>query len=128
MWCLNSVAAIFPRQFQTNDQHLCYMIFAPIYSDKLFANTVSRGVNKCIQMSVTNFGSSHSIPMKLKSKTHRVLLLLYQWDWVQPAMKCDNTKGMIQGNFNRKLEEVLCHFSQTKPISPCLNVAEKEIK
>ena len=40
----------------------------------------------------------------------------------------DNTKEMIQDEFNRKLKETSCHLQQTEPLTPWSNAAEKEVK
>ena len=44
------------RQFRTNDQNLCYHCLAhPVFSDMMFANTVSRRCNRCAQVYITYF-------------------------------------------------------------------------
>ena len=45
-----------------------------------------------------------------------------------PAIICDNAKEMILGEFNNELNETSCHLRQTKPVTPWLNAAEREIK
>ena len=96
-----------------------------LYSDTMFANTVSRG-NNCAQIFATDFGWSRSFLMKLKSKAHEALSLLFQQDEVPPVIIQDNAKGMIQGEFARMLKEALYHLQQTEPFTPWLDVAGRD--
>ena len=67
----------------------------------LTVTVINRRDNRCTQIFATNFGWSHSFPMKLKSEAHEGLSLFFQWDGVPPAVICDNAKEMILGEFNR---------------------------
>ena len=99
-----------------------------MYSDSLFALTVSRRGNRCAHTFAMNFGWSHSFPMKMKSEAHEAWSLLFQQDRVPPAVICDNAKEMVLGDVSRKLKEALCHLKQTEPFTPWLNSAKREIK
>ena len=44
------------------------------------------------------------------------------------SLRCDNAKEMIQGQFNRKINEAPCHLRQTEPFISSLNATEREIK
>ena len=79
-----------------------------MYSDALFATTVSRRGNRCVEIHATNFGWSCSFPMKLKSEAHKVLSLLFQQYGVPPAVICDNAKKIVLDEVNRKLNEASC--------------------
>ena len=84
------------RWFRTNDHQLWYRrLSRNLYSDTLFATTVSRSCNKCAQIFATDFGWSCLFSMKLKSKAHEVLSLLFQWDGVPPTVICDNAKEIV---------------------------------
>ena len=52
----------------------------------------------------TDFYSLYSFP-KLKSEAHEALSLIFQQDRILTAIKYDNSKEMIQGEFKRKLKE-----------------------
>ena len=92
------------RQFRTNDCQLQYKWFPPnVYSDTLFATTVSGSDNICAQIFATNFGWSCLFPMKMKE----VLSLLFQWD----------VKEIVIGEFNRNVKERLCQLRQTEPFT-----------
>ena len=94
-----------------------------MYSDTLFATTVSRRGNRCAQIFATYVGWSCLFPKKLKSEAHGGLSLLFQQDWVPPTMICDNAKEMVLGEFNRKLKETLCHLKQMEPFTPSIYAA-----
>ena len=98
-----------------------------MYSDTLFATTMSRRGNRCTQIFATNFGCSLSFPMKLKNEAHKELTLLFQQEGVPSVAICDNDKEMVLGEFNRKLKEAL-HLKQTEPFTPWLNAPERKIK
>ena len=93
-----------------------------VLGDLLFA---FRTGNRCAQIFITNFGWSCSYPMKLKSKAHKALPLLFQQDGVLPAIKCNDAKEMMLGEFNRKHKKALCHFRQAEPF---ILAAERETK
>ena len=82
----------------------------------------------CAQIFAIDFGWSCSSPMKLTSEAHKRFSLLFQWDGVPPTVICDNAKEMVLGQFHRKIKKALCHLKQTKPFTPWLNAAKREIK
>ena len=98
-----------------------------MYSDTLFAITVSRRSNRCAHIFATNFSWSCSSPMKLKSEAHEAWSLIFQWDEVPPAVLCDNAKEMVLGKFMRKLKETSSHLRQMEPFKPWSNAAKREI-
>ena len=116
------------RQFRTIDHQLLYRrLLHKVYSDTLFATTVSRRSNRCAQIFATNFDWPCSIPIKLKNKVHDAPSLLFQWGRVPPAVICDNAKEMILEEFNQKLNKALCHLKQMEPFTPWLNAAKREV-
>ena len=93
------------RQFRTNDCQLWYKrLLHNVYTDILFATTVSRRGNRCAQIFATSFGWLCLFLMKLKSEAHEALSSLFQHNGVPSAVICDNAKEMIMGEFNRKLK------------------------
>ena len=64
--------------------------------------------------------------MIMRSKSHKALTLLFQWDWVLPAIIYDNAKGMIQGTFIRNLNQSSDHLKQTQPFTSWSNVAQRD--
>ena len=96
-----------------------------MYSDTLFKNTLSRRGNMCAQIFAVEFGWSCSFTVKLKSKAHVELSLLFQQKGVPPAIICSVTKDTVQGKFNKKLEVASSHLRQSEPFNPWLNAAER---
>ena len=99
-----------------------------MYSDTLFALTISRKGERCAPFFAIAFGWSCAFPLKLKSDAHEALSSLYEQDGVPPVIKDNSAKEMILGDFNRELKETLCHLRQTEPFTPWSNEAEQEIK
>ena len=117
------------RRFRTNDRNLRYQHLAhSIFSDTMFASTMSRRGNRCAQVYATNFGWSKAFPMASRSETHETLLLLFVKDGVAPTCICDNAKEMIKGKFSQKLKEAAYHLKQLEPYTLWSNAAEREIK
>ena len=128
-WGPHFVDPSLSRWFRTSDHQSRYRKLPHnVYSDILFATTMSRRGNKCAQIFDTNFGWSCSFTMKLKSEAHEALSLLFQQDRVAPAVMCDNIKEIIFGEFNRNLKEALCHLKQMEPFILWSNAAKREIK
>ena len=67
--------------------------------------------NRCTQVFATHFGLSCLFPVKLKSKAHETLSLLFQWDGMPSVIICNNTKEMILGEFNSKIKDSLVKCS-----------------
>ena len=68
-------------QFRTSDCQLQYRgLLHNVYSDTLFATTVSRRGNRCAQIFATNNGCLCSSSIKLKSEAREMLSLLFQQD------------------------------------------------
>ena len=112
-----------------NGCNLCYCDLShPVFSDMMFASTVSRWGNKCAQVNVTDFGWARACPMASRSEAHETLSLLLARDGVLPACICNNAKKMVHGKFYWKLKDAACHLKQLAPYTPRSNAAEKEIK
>ena len=117
------------RWFRTNDRNLRYCCRAhPIFSDMMFASTVSRRGNRCAQVYATDFGWARAFPMASRSEAHETLSLLFVRDGVPLTCICDNAKELIQGKFHQKLKEGACHLKQLELYTPRSNATEREIK
>ena len=111
--------ALLLRQFRINDRNLHYCHLAHlVFSDMIFANTVSRRGNKCAQVYATNFGWARAFPMTSRSEAHETLSLLFVTDGVPPACICDSVKEMIQGKLYQKLKDAACHLKQLESYIP----------
>ena len=117
------------RRFRTNDKNLCYYPLAhPVFSDTMFASTVSRRGNRCAQVYATDFGWARAFPTASRSEAHETLLLLFVRDGVPATCIWDYSKDLVQGKFHQKLKEAASHLKQLEPYTPWSNAAEREIK
>ena len=97
----------------------------PIFSDTMYASTVSRRSNRCAQEYATDLGWVRAFPMALRSEAHDTLLMLVAWDGVLPACICISAKEMIQGKFYQKLKDAMCQLKQFKQYTPWSNAEER---
>ena len=105
--CLNPTLF---RRFPTNDRMLRYKRLPhTVFTDTMFASTVSRQGNKMAQIYSSSFGWARAHPMKHKGEAHETLSLLFHRDGVPPAMVTDGSKEQTLGDFRRKLQEADCH-------------------
>ena len=112
-----------------NDRNLHdHYLAHPVFSDTMFASTVSRRGNRCAQVYATDFGWARAFPMASRSEAHETLSLLFARDGVLPACFCNNAKEMVQGKFNQQLKDAACHLKQLESYTPWSNAAEREIK
>jgi len=120
--CLNPTLS---RRFLTNDRMLRYKgLPHTVFTDTMFASTVSRQGNKMAQIYSTSFGWARVHPMKRKGEAHETLSLLFHRDGVPPTMVTDGSKEQTLGDFRRKLREADCHPRVTEPYSPWQQAAE----
>jgi hypothetical protein len=97
-------------QFPTNDRMLWYKcVLHTMFSDTLFAGSVSQQGNKMAQVYAMSFGWARAYPMKRKGDTHESLSLVFQRDSVPLTMVTDDSKEQTKGEFCRKLKEADCH-------------------
>jgi len=95
--CLNPTLS---RRFLTNDRMLRYnQLPHTVFTDTMFASTVSRQGNKMAQIYSTSFGWACALPMKRKGEAHETLSLLFHRDGVPPAMVTDGSKEQTLGDF-----------------------------
>jgi hypothetical protein len=82
--CLNPTLS--PR-FPTNDRMLWDIrVLHTMFSNTLFAGSVSQQGNKMAQAYATSFGCARAHPMKRKGDAHETLSLVFQRDGVPPTM------------------------------------------
>ena len=88
------------RLFRTNDRNPHHHCLAhPLFSDTMFASTVSRKGNRCAQVYATYFGWAIAFPWALTSEAHETFLLLFARNGVPPACIFHDAKVMIHGKF-----------------------------
>ena len=84
--------------------HLAY----PMFSDTMFASTVSRRNNRCAQVYATDFRWARAFPMVSRSEVHKTLPWLFTQDvytgWF-PTCICDNEQEINQSMFYYKLKD-----------------------
>ncbi len=95
--CLNPTLSC---RFPTNDRMLRYKhVLKTMFSNTLFAWSVSRQGNKMAQAYATSFGWAHAHPMKRKGDPHETLSLVFQRDGVPPTMVTNDTKEQTKGGW-----------------------------
>jgi hypothetical protein len=80
-----------------------------MFSNTLFAGSVSRQGNKMAQAYATSFGWACAHPMKHKGVAHETLSLVFQCNGVPPTMINNDSKEQTKGKFQHKLKEIDCH-------------------
>ena len=81
------------KRYRMNDRNFHYYCMAhPLFSDTMFANTMFRNSNRCVQEYATDFGWARAFPMASKSEAHETLLWLFVWDGVLPTFIYNNAK------------------------------------
>ncbi len=70
-----------------------------MFSNTLFAGSVSRQGNKMAQAYATSFGWARAHPMKRKGDAHETLSLVFQRDGVPPTMVTNDSKEQTKGVF-----------------------------
>ncbi len=92
------------QRFCTNDHMLHYRhLHHTIFTDTVFASTLSQRGNKCSQIFSSYFGWSIAYPMKTKGEAHDALSLMFQREGVPPLMGMDGLKEQTLGKFSQKL-------------------------
>ena len=86
--------------FPTNDRMLRYKrLPRTVFTDTMFASTVSHQGNKMSQIYSTSFGWACAYPMKQKGEAHETLSLMFHRDGVSLTMVTDGSKEQTQGDF-----------------------------
>ncbi len=103
-------------------QYKC--VLHTMFSDMLFAGSVSQQGNKMAQVYATPFGWACAHPIKRKGDAHETLSLVFQCGGVPPTMVTDDSKEQTKGEFRKKLKEADCHPQVTELYSPWQQAAE----
>ena len=99
-----------------------------MFSDKVFASTLSKRGNECAQVHATDFGWVRVHPVASKHWAHETLFLLLARESLRTYCICNNTKEMIQDKFKEKLKDAACQLKQFKSYTFLSNTAERETK
>ena len=105
------------RRFRKNDQNLRYHHLAhPVFSDMMFASTVSRRSNRCAQLYATDFGWARAFTMASRSEAHEILSLLFARngvlsvyllrDGVPSTCICNNSKNWYKASSIRSSKKL----------------------
>jgi hypothetical protein len=70
-----------------------------MFSNTLFAGSVSQQGNKMAQVYAMSFGWARAHPMKHKGDAHETLSLVFQRNDVPPIMVTDDSKEQTKGEF-----------------------------
>jgi hypothetical protein len=74
---------IMAKRYKTNDRQLRYLrLPVTIFIDTTYSTNLSRQQNKAAQIFCTGFSFVRAFPMKLESKAHEALSLLFYRDGV----------------------------------------------
>jgi hypothetical protein len=97
-----------------------------MFSDTLFARSVSQQGNKIAQAYATSFGWAHAHTMKRKGDAHETMSLVFQCDCkgVPPTMVTGDSREQTKWEFQHKLKEADCDPRVTEPYSPWLHPAK----
>jgi hypothetical protein len=116
-------------RFRTNDRQLRYRrLKTALYTDTMFASTVSTRGNTCAQIFVNDLEWVRSFPMARKGDAHTCLDLLFPEEGVPNTMIMDDAKELIGGEFRSKCRRAGCYSKEIEPYSPWMNRAEGTIR
>jgi hypothetical protein len=102
------------KRYKTNDRQLRYhRLPVTMYTETMYSTILSRQQNKAAQIFTTDFGFVRAFPMKLESKAHEALSLLFHRDGVPNVMVMYGAKAQVEGDLRRKLRDAGCHIKQT---------------
>jgi hypothetical protein len=99
-----------------------------MFTDTMYSTILSRQQNKVAKIFCTDFGFVRAFPMKLESKAHDALSLLFHRDGVPNVMVMDGSKSQTEGEFRRKLRDTGCHIKQTEPHTQSSNMGEGGVR
>jgi hypothetical protein len=115
--------------FRTNDRQLRYRrLTTALYTDTMFASTVSTRGNMCAQVFVNDLEWVRSFLLGRKGDAHTSLDLLFPENGVPNFMIMDDAPELIGGKFRQKCRRAGCYSKVTEPYSPWMNRAEGTIR
>jgi hypothetical protein len=95
-----------------------------MFTDTMYSTILSRQQNKAAQIFCTDFGFVRVFPMKLESKAHEVLSLLFHRYGFPIVMVMDESKAQTERQFRRKLHDAGFHIKQTEPHTQSSNMGD----
>jgi hypothetical protein len=75
------------------------LVLHTMFSDTIFAGSVSQQGNKMAQAYAKSFGWARAHPMERKWDAHETLSLVFQRDGVPPTMVTNDSKEQTKGEF-----------------------------
>jgi hypothetical protein len=100
----------------------------PIYTDNMFASTVSTHGNTCAQVFVDDLEWVRSFPLWQKGDALTCLDLLFPKEGVPNIMIMDDAKELVGSEFRLKCRHVGCYSKEIEPYLPWMNRAEGTIR
>jgi hypothetical protein len=97
--CGHVLTPLFLDGFQPMTMLWYKHVLHTMFSDTLFAGSVSRQGNKMAQAYATSFSWARAHPMKRKGDAHETLFLVFQHDGVPLTMVTDDSKEQTKGEF-----------------------------
>jgi hypothetical protein len=88
----------------------------------MYSTILSRQQNKAAQIFCTDFGFVITFPMKLESKAHEALSLLFIRDGDPNMMVMDGSKAQTEDEFRRKLRDAGSYIKKTEAHTQSSNI------
>jgi hypothetical protein len=112
-----------------NDRQLQYRRRpVTIFTDTMYSKIFSRQGNKAAQVFCTEFGCVRDFPMNQESEAYEVISLIIHIYGVTNVMVMDGANTKVEGEFRRKLRDVVCHIKQTGPHTQTSNMGEGAVR
>jgi hypothetical protein len=116
-------------RFFTNDRQLRYRrLKTALYTDTMFASTVSTRGNTCAQVFINDLEWVRCFPLARKGDAHTSLDLLFPEEGVPNTMVMDDANELVGGKFRQKCRHAGCYSRVTEPYSPWMNRAKGTIR
>jgi hypothetical protein len=104
------------KWYKTYDRQLRYhRLPVTMFTYTMYSTILSRQQQKADQIFCNAFGFVRAFPMKLESKAHEALSLLFHRDGFPNVVVMDGSKAQTEGEFRSKLRDAGCHINQTEP-------------
>ncbi len=113
MTCLNPTLS---WHFLTNDQMLWYKcVLHTMFSDTMFAGSMSQQINKMIQAYMTSFGWACAHPMKCKGEAHETLSLVFQCNGGPLTMVTNDSKERLRESSDKNSRRLTATLEWPNP-------------
>jgi hypothetical protein len=115
--------------FRTNGCQLRYCrLSMPLYTDNMFASSVSTHGNTCAQVFINDLEWVRSFPLWQKGDALTYLDLLFPKEGVPNIIIMDDAKELVGGEFRLKCRRVGCYIKEIEPYLSWMNRAEGTIQ